>query len=88
MIDVKKLKIDALDIDILYVDSHAALLKNASTLLKKFFNTVHTAGDGLSGLELFKHYNPQIVVTDINIQTVNGVELAQEINMNEATARM
>ena len=41
--------------------------------------TVYTADNGREGLEVFRQENPPLVVTDINMPVMNGVEMAREI---------
>ena len=40
---------------------------------------VYTAGNGLIGLELFKEHTPDIVITDINMPVMDGIEMAGKI---------
>lgn len=41
--------------------------------------TVYTAENGLIGLDLFKKHTPEIVITDINMPVMDGIELASKI---------
>ena len=41
--------------------------------------TIHTAKNGKAGLELFKEYLPDIVITDINMPEMNGSQMADKI---------
>ena len=41
--------------------------------------TIFTANNGIEGIELFKQYTPDIVLTDVNLPVMDGVELAREI---------
>jgi YesN/AraC family two-component response regulator len=41
--------------------------------------TVYTAENGLIGLELFKEHTPEIVITDINMSVMDGIEMAGKI---------
>ena len=41
--------------------------------------TIFTANNGVEGLELFKQHTPDIVITDVNLPVMDGVELAREI---------
>lgn len=52
MLDLKKLKLDAVGFSVLHVEDNDALRENASKLLHKFFDTVYTAADGKEGLEV------------------------------------
>lgn len=41
--------------------------------------TVYTAGNGKEGVEVFQKHNPPLVVTDINMPVMDGLEMAREI---------
>jgi YesN/AraC family two-component response regulator len=41
--------------------------------------TIHSACDGKMGLELFREYLPEIVITDFNMPEMHGMEMAREI---------
>ena len=41
--------------------------------------TVYTAENGQIGLELFKDHSPEIVITDINMPVMDGIEMAGKI---------
>lgn len=47
---------------------------------------VYTADNGVKGLELFKEHLPDIVITDVNMPVMDGVELANEIRAINANA--
>lgn len=79
MSDLRQLKLDAVGFSILHVEDNHALRENASKLLSKFFDTVYKASDGREGLQAYKKYNPQIVITDIKMPNMNGVELIEHI---------
>ena len=88
MSDLKKLKEDAKDISILHVEDNTKLKLNASKFLKKFFNTLYTASDGQEGLNVFKEFHPQIVITDINMPKLNGIELSRLIKKNSPDTKI
>lgn len=44
---------------------------------------VHTASDGLKGLELIRSVRPQFAVVDIGLPGMNGHDLAREIRRND-----
>ncbi len=79
MSDLKQLVADAQGLTLLYVEDNTALRENASKLLLKFFSNVYTAGDGEEGLKLFKKHHPKIVITDIKMPKMDGLELADKI---------
>lgn len=52
----------------------------AAIFAKKFPDLVlNTAPNGKAGLELFKIHMPEIVITDINMPEMNGMQLAGNI---------
>jgi len=61
-------------------DDHVAIDILGLMIKKKFPDfEIHTAENGLKGLELFKRYRPDIVLTDINMPEMNGMDMAAEI---------
>jgi YesN/AraC family two-component response regulator len=40
---------------------------------------LYTAENGRAGLELFREHLPQLVITDINMPQLNGIEMAGQI---------
>jgi YesN/AraC family two-component response regulator len=56
-------------------------------LALKFPNcTLHTADNGVAGMELFEQFIPDIVVTDINMPVMEGFEMIREISRKHAKA--
>jgi len=52
----------------------------ARMLAMKFPNcTIHTAVNGIVGMEIFKQFTPDIVITDIKMPVMDGVEMIREI---------
>jgi len=41
--------------------------------------TIFTANNGIEGLELYQQYTPDIVMSDVNLPVMDGIELAREI---------
>ncbi len=66
-------------VSILYVEDEESIRDGYMRALKRYSKELYVAKDGLEGLELYIKYNPDIVLTDINMPRKNGVEMAQEI---------
>jgi len=68
-------------ISILFVEDDELILKiQVSILTSKFPDVVfYTAINGRTGLELFKAHTPEIVLTDINMSEMCGVQMSQAI---------
>jgi DNA-binding NarL/FixJ family response regulator len=79
MIDLKELRTNAQNFNVLYVEDNHKLRENAFKFLKKFFKNVYLAKDGEEGFETFKKVKPHIVITDIKMPKLNGIELTKKI---------
>lgn len=79
MINPKELKVAAQGISVLYVEDDRELRQNTARLLGSFFALVDTAENGLEGLEKFGEGNYDLIITDINMPLMNGVNMVREI---------
>lgn len=68
-------------ISILYVeDEHGAREIFSQILSLKYPDMLlFQAGNGAEGLELFKKHQPDIVITDISMPVMNGIQMSREI---------
>lgn len=68
-------------ISILFVEDDEITLKLQSSILSVRFPDVklYTAINGRLGLELFKAHTPDIVLTDINMSVMCGMQMAENI---------
>ncbi|MFH1913174.1 MAG: response regulator [Pseudomonadota bacterium] len=64
---------------ILIIDDERPTLKMFSLLLKAMGYQVLQAENGREGLELFKRENPSLVLTDIKMPVMDGIEVLKEI---------
>lgn len=73
-------------ITILYVEDEKDIRMNVQRPLKRLSNEVIMASNGEEGLEYYKKYKPDIVISDINMPLMNGIDMAKaikEINGNQ-----
>jgi CheY-like chemotaxis protein len=77
--EIKKLQSLASDFTILYVEDNELIREKGSQILKKFFNKTYIASNGLEGVAIYKKYSPKIVLMDINMPQMNGLEMAENI---------
>lgn len=64
---------------ILYVEDEEGIRENVKRPLRYFSSELFIACDGQEGLELYKKYNPDIVVTDIKMPRMDGIEMSKAI---------
>ena len=78
----------AKDFTLLYVEDNSGLQKQAGKIFHKFFSNVIVAGDGEEGLESFKKSNTDIVVSDIKMPKMNGLEMARKMKEIDSDVRI
>ncbi|HWD92223.1 MAG TPA: response regulator transcription factor [Verrucomicrobiae bacterium] len=66
-------------IRVLLADDHEILLEGLRELLNKTFTVVGCANSGRQLVAMALHHQPEIVVTDINMPDLNGVEAVRQI---------
>jgi len=69
-------------LNILIVDDSAMARKRVKQMILKLdvkHSIVAEAEDGLRGLELYKELKPNLVLTDLEMPNMSGLELIQEI---------
>jgi len=66
---------------LLYVEDEPTTRDVVSTIVRRKFPQIriHTAENGQEGLERFKETRPDIVITDIKMPLMNGIEMARTI---------
>jgi two-component system cell cycle response regulator len=67
------------EITILCVEDESDARDKLSGFLSKNFGQVFTASDGIEGLDVFDEHKPDIIITDIQMPLMNGLEMAEEI---------
>jgi DNA-binding response OmpR family regulator len=64
---------------VLYIEDELDVLENTKELLKDFFKNFHTAADAESGYQLFLNNNIDILIVDIELPGMTGIELIKKI---------
>jgi signal transduction histidine kinase len=67
------------DISLLYVEDESATRMQVSRILTAKGYRLTIAEDGLQGLQAYREYLPDIVLTDIMMPRMNGLDMAREI---------
>lgn len=76
--DIQPVSIERNKLTILVAEDNASNYKLFESILKYDYHLLH-AWDGMEAVEMFKEYNPQIVLMDINMPVMDGYEATREI---------
>jgi len=78
-LDIVHLKKNSKDIKVLYVEDEGEIRDAVEEYLEKIFPYVTVAKDGQDGLKLYEERSYDIVLTDIQMPYMNGIEMSREI---------
>jgi DNA-binding response OmpR family regulator len=82
------------------LDKYELVLKNSTILLAEdeenlrnsfkkvlllYVNQVHTAANGEEAFEIYKQFHPDIIITDVKMPKVNGLEFIKRIRQHDHT---
>lgn len=67
------------DLNLLFAEDHKELRESTTEILKNFFNSVDAVDDGDKALELYQQNRYDIVLTDIRMPNMDGIELTKKI---------
>jgi len=73
---------------VLYAEDDPLISATFSEFLKRRFDKVYLAKDGLEGLEAYKKYRPDIVITDISMPNLDGLDMSREIKSINKDAKI
>ncbi len=67
------------DTTVMYVEDDLATQKLIKRILNRHCKEVFVANDGIEGLALYKKIHPNIVISDIVMPNMNGMEMSEKI---------
>ncbi|WP_428025148.1 response regulator transcription factor [Arcobacter sp.] len=76
---IEKLK----DISILCVEDESGIREFIVNTLKYYFKEVYEAKNGYEGYELYQEYKPKIVLSDIEMPRMSGIDLVRKIRRDD-----
>ena len=78
----KSIHLKALDsLTILYAEDEVAIRQNGVEYLSRYFKEVYEANDGAEALKVWKEKRPDIIMTDIKMPKLNGLEFAAKVRL-------
>jgi DNA-binding NarL/FixJ family response regulator len=69
-------------------DDHPGIFETVARILEPTFEIIGRADDGQALLEAVAKLNPDVVVTDISMPVLNGIEVAHRLKENGSTCRI
>lgn len=76
------------DFNILYIEDDDGVRVVNLRILKRMFKDVFEASDGLEGYNLYLKEKPDIILTDIKMPKMDGIELAKKIREKDEKVRI
>jgi len=70
---------------ILYVEDNKEISEEIVFFLDALTKKTYVAYNGQEGLELYKEHKPDIIITDIQMPVMNGIEMIRSIRNNNST---
>lgn len=71
------------NIKILYVEDDDIARENALEYLESFFEIVYEASNAIQALQIYEKYKPDIIITDIQMPKLNGLEFVKRIRQKD-----
>ncbi len=70
-------------LSVLYVEDEDLMRENMGMLLRRKVKQVYMASNGREGLEKFHTEKPDLIITDIEMPVMNGLEMIEEIRKTD-----
>ena len=73
---------------VVIADDHPEMLEVVSHLLQEEFDIVSTVQDGVSALQVVTELKPAVVILDISMPKMDGIEVAQELKRLKSSSKI
>ena len=70
------------DLNVLYVEDEESIRSKLIIILKMFFKNIYVAEDGRLGIEMLKNNHVDLIITDIQMPNLNGLDMIEFIRMD------
>lgn len=76
------------NIKVLYVEDDDIARENGVEYLENYFEHIYEAPDAIKALELYDEHKPDIIITDIQMPKLNGLEFLKKIREKDQTTHV
>lgn len=76
------------DLKILYIDDEPLIREDAVEYLSFYCDNVYEANDGEDGLKKYQEIKPDIIITDIKMPKLNGLDMIKQIRKNDKKTKI
>lgn len=76
------------NIKVLFVEDEDNIRINAISYLKRLFDEVYEAKDAYEAFEIVEDKRPHIIITDINMPNINGLEMIRKIRQKDSNTKI
>ena len=73
---------------VLYAEDEVGVRQNVSEMLSLFFKNVYLAKDGMEAYKIFMDKKPDLIITDIKMPVLDGIELSKKIREQDAKVQI
>jgi len=87
-VEAKRTEEQKIQARVLVVDDDPILLTQIKYQASKFITEIQVASDGVAGLDLWRQWQPDVIVTDIFMPRMNGLEMSEAIKAADPDAQI
>jgi RNA polymerase sigma factor (sigma-70 family) len=70
-------------VSVLLADDHAIVVEGLRRILEPDFDLIGAVGDGLALVELARSLHPDVIIVDVSMPLLNGIEAARQIRKTD-----
>ncbi len=74
--------------NLLYVEDEVGIQKNIHEILDCMFKNIYLANDGEQAYRIYEKEKPDLIITDIQMPKLNGIELTKRIRKTDSKVRI
>ncbi|MGB6020339.1 MAG: response regulator [Sulfurimonadaceae bacterium] len=76
------------NIKVLYVEDDDIARENGVEYLENYFENIYEAADAIRALKLYEEHTPDIIITDIQMPKMNGLDFVKQIRKSDTKTQI